>query len=935
MNIISKFQSHSLKTRVTLFTLAIFLASIWSLALFAGHTLRQDMQRLLGEQQFSTVSLMAAQVDEALSTRMQALERVAAEIAPYQMANPAILQRTLASRTVFQEFFSGGTFVTGPDGIAIASLPLTVQRLGVNYSDRDYIQAALREGKSHISRPLFGRAVKAPVFVLATPIHDQQGAVIGVLAGVVNLAMPNFLDRVSENQYGRTGYYVVVARQHRLIVTSSDKGRILEILPPADTSPTLDRFINGDEGTEIFVNPLGIEVLVAVKGIPTANWYAAVALPTAEAFAPIRAAHMNLLLATLALTLLAGGLTWMMLRRELAPLQSTATALASLPDLSKPMTPLPVQRQDEIGQVIAGFNRLLLELARRQETLSESEARYRTAFRTSPDAVSIARIADGRFLDINDGFSRLMGWAREEVIGLTSLELGIWRHRSDREQFIQVLQSTRHCKHLEYEWVARTGRTVTIQRSASLITLGGEECLLSVAHDISARKAAQEQIQQLVFSDPLTGLPNRRLFMERLEQSLSAALRHRRHGALIYVDLDEFKILNDTLGHDEGDRLLQMMAQRLKDCVREEDTVARIGGDEFVILLDHLSANSARAATEAKKVAETIRAALSPPYRFGTVDHHTTSSIGITLFGDRSENTAEPLKRADLAMYQAKALGRNRTRFFEPQMQALVNSRATMELNLREALQHDHLQLHYQAQVDDLGQVHGVEALLRWHDPKRGMVPPGEFIALAESSGLIVPMGQWVLETTCAQLARWADQPRLADLSIAVNVSSTQFMQDDFVDQVLGALNRSGANPGRLKLELTESLLVTDIDGVIAKMNVLKARGVGFSLDDFGTGFSSLSYLKRLPLDQLKIDQGFVRDILVEPNDLAIAKMVVALGNSLGLDVIAEGVETEAQRAVLASLGCHHYQGFLFGRPMPVDQFEASLRTRMDEPQAS
>ncbi len=366
--------------------------------------------------------------------------------------------------------------------------------------------------------------------------------------------------------------------------------------------------------------------------------------------------------------------------------------------------------------------------------------------------------------------------------------------------------------------------------------------------------------------------------------------------------------------------------KRLGACVRERDTVARVGADEFAVLLAELDQNWLDAAMLAEAVAHKILDALGQPYQLDGSEVSCTASIGIALFGEQHDDDVEALKRAEMAMYQAKAQGRNTLRFFDPKMQAVVNARVSMESSLRDAMANDQLVLHYQPQVTDQGQITGVEALLRWLDPNRGMVSPAEFIPVAEETGLIVPIGDWVLETACKQLAQWASQPGMTHLTMAVNVSAKQFHQRDFVDRVLMTLERTGAKADRLKLELTESLLVEDVEGVIVKMNALKARGVTFSLDDFGTGYSSLSYLQRLPLDQLKIDQGFVRDILINPNDAAIAKMVVALADSLGLTVIPEGVETQAQRDFLLGLGCHNFQGYLFSRPLPIDEFEAFVK---------
>ena len=447
-----------------------------------------------------------------------------------------------------------------------------------------------------------------------------------------------------------------------------------------------------------------------------------------------------------------------------------------------------------------------------------------------------------------------------------------------------------------------------------------------VAQRTTLLQVSEEKYRILAHRDPLTGLPNRDILHDRLDQALAASARNNRPGALMFIDLDNFKTFNDTLGHEKGDLLLQQVARRLATCVREGDTVARLGGDEFVVLLEDLSKSSEEAITQTETVGEKILATLNQPYLIEGDQTRSTPSIGITLFNGHQKSKEELLKQADLAMYQSKTAGRNTLRFFDPEMQARVTNRAALEHDLRNALAQQQFILYYQPQVTDNGRVTGAEALVRWQHPHRGLVSPLDFIALAEETGLILPLGHWVLETACTQLAKWANDPLTDLLTLAVNVSANQLHHADFVKQVLAILDRTGANPRRLKLELTESLLVSNVEATIAKMSLLKAQGVGFSLDDFGTGYSSLSYLKRLPLDQLKIDQGFVRDILTDPNDAAISQMVIALAESLGLTVIAEGVEIESQRDFLARQGCHAYQGYLFARPMPLIEFEALIR---------
>jgi diguanylate cyclase (GGDEF)-like protein len=483
-------------------------------------------------------------------------------------------------------------------------------------------------------------------------------------------------------------------------------------------------------------------------------------------------------------------------------------------------------------------------------------------------------------------------------------------------------------REIEKRYVRKDGTSVWVHLHSSLVrdALGEAKYFVAVASDITENKKAAETINVLAYYDQLTGLPNRTLLLDRLKQTMAVSARDGNYGALLFIDLDNFKTLNDTLGHSVGDLLLRQVGQRLRTCIREGDSVARFGGDEFVAMLTGLGTVEADAAAIAEAVADKVIATLNKNYLLDEVSHHSTPSIGVTLFKGQQVAVEELMKQVDLAMYRAKSAGRNVIRFFDPAMQAVVTERAALESDLRQAIKENQFELHYQAQVVGDGGVTGAEVLLRWHHPQRGMVPPAEFIPTAEETGLILPMGHWVLHAACTQLALWARRPEMAHLTVAVNVSARQFRQSDFVDQVLAVLKNTGADSRRLKLELTESLLITNVDNVIEKMFALKAKGVGFSLDDFGTGFSSLSYLKRLPLDQLKIDQSFVRDVLTDPNDAAIARTIIALGQSLGLDVIAEGVEIAAQRDFLRDAGCHAYQGYFFSRPLPIAGFEALAR---------
>jgi diguanylate cyclase (GGDEF)-like protein/PAS domain S-box-containing protein len=480
--------------------------------------------------------------------------------------------------------------------------------------------------------------------------------------------------------------------------------------------------------------------------------------------------------------------------------------------------------------------------------------------------------------------------------------------------------------HCEYRVLAPDGAVRWHMTSAALqAETDGTVLMHGYTIDITDRKHAAQEIERLAFYDALTQLPNRRLLLDRLQRSVLSSQRNHQHGALLFIDLDNFKDLNDTLGHDMGDQLLSQVAARLVGSVRQCDTVARFGGDEFVVLIDGLDEGLAQARVQAEAVAVKLLLCLNKPFELAGQQHYSTPSIGLTLFGQERLSVDELLKRADLAMYESKAAGRNTHRFFDPGMQEALHARSSMEVDLRQALARGELFAHYQPVVDAQGKVHGVEALARWNHPERGAISPLEFIPLAEQTGLILPLGEQILRGACEQLVRWSANARTAHLTIAVNVSARQFRQVDFAAQVLQILHDTGAHPSRLRLELTESLLLGDIEGTVARMEELKRAGVGFALDDFGTGYSSLAYLKRLPLDQLKIDRGFVRDVLTNPNDAAIVRTVLALADSLDLTVVAEGVETVEQLAFLRLHGCAQFQGFLFCRPDPVGDVEALL----------
>jgi diguanylate cyclase (GGDEF)-like protein/PAS domain S-box-containing protein len=560
-----------------------------------------------------------------------------------------------------------------------------------------------------------------------------------------------------------------------------------------------------------------------------------------------------------------------------------------------------------------------------REALRISESRYRRLFETARDGILLINAETAQIEDVNPYLIEMLGYTHAEFLGKKLWEVGAFADIVQSKEMFAELQTKGYVRYDDLPLKSIYGAQIDVEFVSNAYDCEGIKVIQCNIREITDRKAAEKEIKKLAFYDPLTRLPNRRLLSDRLQHALSSSTRSGREGAILFIDLDNFKTLNDTLGHDFGDQLLQQVAPRLTNCVREGDTVARLGGDEFVVLLENLSENSEDAAAQAKIVGEKILTTLNQPYLIASEELRSTASIGAALFETHQNNIDDILKQADIAMYQAKAEGRNTIRFFNPELQATVKAGATLEIELRQAIRERQFLLFYQPQVDGKGRLTGVEALVRWQHPKKGLIPPAAFIPMAEETGMILPLGHWVLETACRQMAAWAGQPDMAHLTMAVNVSARQFHQTGFVKQIEAVIKRTGANPRLLKLELTESVLLENVLDVSAKMTELKAQGICFSLDDFGTGYSSLSYLKRLPLSQLKIDRSFVHDILTDVNDATIACTIVALSRSFGLTVIAEGVETDGQRQFLAHHGCPACQGYLFGRPMPMEEFKRPM----------
>lgn len=661
-----------IRARVVLATLVTFSAFLALLVFIAHHVLHDRMIEGIGVQQRAAAGLMATYVDENLEQRLAALQRLGSRVDVQKLSDTVALQAELRDHGPDERLFNSGVFVLNPDGVAIANVPDDVARVGVNYEDRDFFQRVMASGRPVIGQPVFGQVLQTPVLPIAVPVKDAAGNIIAVLAGIIDLSRPNFFDKLTHSRYGETGYFLLVDRSSHKIIASTDRSRILEDQSPRRSDPLVASHVAGEDATGLSVNPMGVEVLVSAASVSPANWFVAAALPVREAFAPIDAAESRILMMALVLGLLTILLTWLGIRRELKPLQSTLGRVAALMMPGTKLTPLPVERSNEIGQLVMGFNHLIEELADREQRLKESEFRWMFAIEGSGNG-----LWDWNMQNDTVYFSRqwkaMLGFAEHEIgdsleewkrrVHPDDLETTLTAIKKHIEGETDVYESEHRviCKSGEYLWVLDRG--VIVNRDAQQRPLR----MIGTHTDISKRKAMEEQVQQFAFHDPLTGLPNRRLLHDRFDQVMRASKRGGNYCGLMLLDLDNFKPLNDQHGHAAGDILLAEVAERLRKAVRETDTVARIGGDEFVVLLAQLGSSHESASRHALQIAEKIRLSLAAPYlikleghRGRSVQHHCTASIGLVVFCAGAAGQEDLLRQADARMYAAKMSGRNR-----------------------------------------------------------------------------------------------------------------------------------------------------------------------------------------------------------------------------------------------------------------------------------
>jgi diguanylate cyclase (GGDEF)-like protein/PAS domain S-box-containing protein len=846
-----------------------------------------------------------------------------------RIANARRLVELLAARPLVRRVDSNNC-----DGILKEFLTLYPMYANVGYVDRDgnvvcsaiapphgevfsaknatWFQNVRSLKRFNVAPPFTGKITGKVVSVISTPIWNEHDEMVGAVFLPIDLK--TYDPNIPVQLLPSGSHYGFVNEDGIEIWRNVDLNHSIGTRSSTDAAGRIARVRMGEFES---VSSDGIRRFYSMNAMPDVGWVAWVGVPASTVYAAAQKRAMIYTSTALIVVLVLVSVAIRISRRIARPVAGLEKAVDAIKGGDfKTRTAEAGPR--EIASLAHEFNSMVAA-----EQLNCAQLRIAATAFEAQEGIMVTD-AKGVILRVNRAFTDMTGYSAEEAVGQTPSFLKSGRHDAD---FYRAMWDTidRTGGWQGEVWDQRKNGDIYpkwLTISAVKDEKGAVTNYVGTHFDISERKQAEEKIYSLAYFDPLTGLANRTLLLDRLRQATTVSRRSHLFGALLFIDLDNFKIVNETQGYDVGDKLLQLVAQRLTKCVREGDTVARVGGDEFVVMLTGLAKIKQEAASTTEQIADKILDSLSQPCPLGIIRHRCTGSIGVTLFLDESTNVDELLKQAELSLYKSKDAGRNAWHFFDPTMEAAVRERVDLEERLRRAVEENQLELHYQAQLENGSRLVGVEALVRWRHPQRGLVSPAEFIPLAETTGLILPLGRWVLETACRQLAEWAQNPSLASLNIAVNVCARQFHHAEFVDQVLDTIKRTGANPLRLKLELTESLLVENVEEIIVKMSELKSKGVGFSLDDFGTGYSSLYYLKRLPLDNLKIDQSFIRDVLINPNDAAIARTIIALAQNLGLGVVAEGVETKAQWDFLADSGCDVYQGYLFSRPLPKHEFE-------------
>lgn len=911
----------NLKTKSSLAAAILLIALFGSGLLVQDYLIQTSLKRSIAEQQSAMVAGIADEVDQRVRINLDALSRVASSMDHALLEDANALNAYLAVQQGSLALFDA-LIVVSPALQVLGDMPALPGRAGTDVSSLPHLRKVIDTGKPVISAPFKGRVTGSPMVAMSVPISDPDGTLSGILTGSLDLLAPRFLGSLSQRSYGQHGHFIITT-QDRLTLVGGVNRTPLEIYLPAGTSPVFDQALAGWEGTGIGVMNNGETKLMSFRTLGTTGWILGAIMPADEAFAAVADSRRTAILLLFASSILVGLLVWLAMRMALGRL------IALRDDIVRARThPADSNRADygydEIGDVAASFFNVFDDLARSQKESHERADELQSILDACPIGIAITQ--DGRITRLNPAFELIFGFSEDTLSGET-----LERVHDDAADYRETQQRVRSG--------IRTGKTLTMERQftrqcgerfwarAYVRQLDPEDVakgIVMLVEDISERRANEERIRFLAEHDSLTGLPNRLLFNDRLTMAMAGARRRGGRLALMFLDVDRFKNINDSLGHHVGDQVLVQIARRIKSVLRETDTVGRPGGDEFALLLPEIASED-----DAAHVAAKVLACLAEPCVVSDRQLAVTASIGIALYPDDGGDAETLSANADAAMYHSKDEGRNNYAFFRTEMNERVLERMQLENALRNALREEQFELHYQPQVDSANQsIVGFEALVRWHHPQQGMISPARFIPVAEETGLIVQLGDWVLNEACRQNLAW-QAAGLPPIPVAVNISPLQFRQSEFAATVARVLAHTGLPPECLELELTEGVMMDAAERNIETLRRLRALGVKLSIDDFGTGYSSLAYLKRLPIDTLKIDQAFVRDVVDDTDDAAIITTIIGLANNMRLRVVAEGVENESQMRFLIAGGCGFQQGYLFSRPLPGAEFESFWRRRL------
>ena len=911
----------TLATRTSSATSVLFLTAMLAVGTAALYSFRSQITDVMIADQNRLLERVADNLNQKLLGLQKALTESARDIHDPDVASGDAAQRYLDRNTGLYAAVDRSTFLFDARGIELAERPFRPNRRGLDGSFRPYIKDTIRTQRPVISEPFVTNVGDGNmVLVLTTPVFGKDGSFIAILTGSLGLTNPGMLGNVAKTSIGKTGYLFVVTADGKLIM-HPDRARLSQLAFAPGTNPLFDRALNGFEGTGESVGADGREAFVTYKRVPASNWIVAAVYPKDEAFAAINELIWRFVAFLLVACIGVVASVWLLTKFLMRPLVSLTRHLSRYTNNEERLAPLAGDSNRGSGDIRAltsAFNQLAARLCQREDALIETMRSFQLITENSTDLITKLRL-DGGITYASPVAHSVLGFAPDQLTGHSLLE---FVHPEDYE-VVRVAMGVAaqdkspptvvyRARHLDqrYIWFETTLR---LMKGAA-----GEETaeILCISRDISERRRMEERLHELARTDHLTNIPNRVLLAERFASGLSQARREGSLLAMLMIDVDRFKNINDSLGHGMGDALLKLVATRLRSCIRECDTLARWGGDEFTVLLPGV-----RDADMAVTVAQRCLAALKQPLVLEGQSLHVTASIGVSVSTDSSPEAEMLLRNADVAMYRAKARGGDCLIVYTVDMSAGARSRLSMENALFHAIERNELTLHYQPLISArTGRLAGVEALIRWKHPERGLVAPGEFIPIAEETGLIGEIGEWALRTACRQMHAWYAKglPRIA---VSVNVSSRQFRQDSLAHTIKNVLDETGFDPNLLELELTESLLMDEVERSKTIVAELKSLGVSIALDDFGTGYSSLSYLRGFQLDTLKIDRTFTSELLTSQTNASIVRATIGLARGLHLRTVAEGVETRAQADFLAKHGCDVLQGFLFARPMDADAF--------------